>query len=140
MLMVNCINLDLFKTTVRGHSFELHRRGNGWRVYVENAAVRAYGTLGSKDFDSLADVEKKYKSLRGIEALIMAEIASQEDAGRPVTVGEEVYSDGYKKGYRGNVVELCTGQLEGMVYVRFPGGVKCVCASEVKNFRRPVLQ
>lgn len=41
-----------------------------WTVIASNAATRAYRTLGAKVFWSLAEVEAKYKTFRGLEALI----------------------------------------------------------------------
>lgn len=41
-----------------------------WQVYTDNASHRAYrGTLG-KSFDSIAELEKAYKSLKGVSKLI----------------------------------------------------------------------
>lgn len=41
-----------------------------WMVMVENAATKAYRSLGMKTFWSLAEVETKYKTFRGLAALI----------------------------------------------------------------------
>lgn len=41
-----------------------------WTVIASNAATRAYRTLGAKTFWSLADIEAKYKTFRGLSALI----------------------------------------------------------------------
>ena len=41
-----------------------------WQVTSDNAAVRAYRTLGVKVFWSLKEVEQKYKTWRGVSALI----------------------------------------------------------------------
>jgi hypothetical protein len=43
-----------------------------WQVMSDNAARRAYRTLGVKIFNSLADVEQAYKTFRGISALVGA--------------------------------------------------------------------
>lgn len=67
------IDENTFRTSGRGSIITLTRRGEGWRVAVENAATRAWNSLGSKDFDSLEAVEKHYKSLRGIAALIASD-------------------------------------------------------------------
>jgi hypothetical protein len=41
-----------------------------WEVFADNAAVRAYRSLGVKIFATLADVETRYKTFRGVSALI----------------------------------------------------------------------
>jgi hypothetical protein len=41
-----------------------------WTVIASNAATRAYRSLGMKTFWSLAEVEAKYKTFRGLAALI----------------------------------------------------------------------
>lgn len=41
-----------------------------WTVIASNAATRAYRSLGAKTFWSLEDVEKSYKTFRGLAALI----------------------------------------------------------------------
>jgi hypothetical protein len=43
-----------------------------WQVMSDNAARRAYRTLGVKIFRSLAEVEQAYKAWRGISALVGA--------------------------------------------------------------------
>jgi hypothetical protein len=40
-----------------------------WQMMSDNAARRAYRTLGVKTFRSLAEVERAYKTWRGISAL-----------------------------------------------------------------------
>jgi hypothetical protein len=41
-----------------------------WQMASDNAAVRAWRSLGVHVFNSLAEVEAKYKTWRGISALI----------------------------------------------------------------------
>lgn len=41
-----------------------------WQMMSDNAAVQAYRTLGVKIFSSLKEVEQKYKTWRGIAALV----------------------------------------------------------------------
>lgn len=41
-----------------------------WTVIASNAATRAYRTLGAKTFWSLEEIEAKYKTFRGLAALI----------------------------------------------------------------------
>ena len=43
-----------------------------WQMMSDNAAVRAYRSMGVKIFWNLADVERAYKTWRGISALITA--------------------------------------------------------------------
>lgn len=56
----------------RGSQMTLQQTSKGWRVTTRNAATRVWGLGGesSKDFDSLSDVERHYKSWRGISALL----------------------------------------------------------------------
>jgi hypothetical protein len=72
-MILDQIDADTFKTKARGCEFTITRRPDGWRVMVINAATRAWRSLGTKDFPTLEEVEKHYKSLRGIAALIAAE-------------------------------------------------------------------
>lgn len=44
--------------------------GSYWMIMADNATVRAYRTMGVKIFHSLAEVEQKYKTWRGISALV----------------------------------------------------------------------
>ena len=37
-----------------------------------------------------------------------------------------------KDGYEGNIVEVCTGQLEGMYVVRLDSGNACVSGHDLK--------
>lgn len=46
------------------------------------------------------------------------------------TVGQKVICNGYD----GTVKKVCEGQLSGMVEVRVPGGLVCVCAQELERF------
>lgn len=61
-----------YAIAVRGSSMVLEQTAKGWRVKTRNAATRVWGLGGEswKDFDTLADVERHYKSWRGITALI----------------------------------------------------------------------
>lgn len=42
-----------------------------WTVIASNAATRAYRTLGAKTFWNLSDIEAKYKTFRGLAALLV---------------------------------------------------------------------
>ncbi len=56
----------------RGSKFTLKKEAELWVMYVTNAATKAYrrGYCVPKYFDSLKDVEKKYKSWYGISQLV----------------------------------------------------------------------
>jgi hypothetical protein len=55
----------------RGTSLTIVKKGGGWwEVHSANAATRAWRSLGVKVFWELADIEKAYKTFRGIAALI----------------------------------------------------------------------
>lgn len=59
----------------RGSQMTLQQTSKGWRVITRNAATRVWGLGGEswKDFDTLSDVERHYKSWRGIEALLASD-------------------------------------------------------------------
>jgi hypothetical protein len=65
-----------YSIEARGSRMVLEQTKKGWRVRTRNAATRVWGLGGesSKDFDSLADVEAKYKSWKGIAALVGAPV------------------------------------------------------------------
>ncbi len=44
--------------------------GRHWQMHTDNASHRAYRGLGIKEFSTLEEVEKNYKSWRGIAALV----------------------------------------------------------------------
>jgi hypothetical protein len=56
----------------RGTKMTLEPFRKGWRMKVVNAATRVWGLGGEswKEFDTLAEVESKYKSWRGIASLL----------------------------------------------------------------------
>lgn len=51
-----------------GAEYTVTRHGSSFRVYVVNAMVKAYsrGFAVGRDFETLAEVEKAYKGLRGV--------------------------------------------------------------------------
>jgi hypothetical protein len=49
-----------------------------------------------------------------------------------LTVGQQIHYCGYP----GTVVEICSGQLDGMCVVRVPGGRTCVSISELTRIRQ----
>jgi hypothetical protein len=53
----------------RGNKMTLINGANGWEMRVDNALHRAYCGAGVRVSRSLQDVEKKYKSWRGISTL-----------------------------------------------------------------------
>lgn len=74
MAEIQQINDNSYATSVRGTHMVLEKTTKGWRVKTRNAATRVWGIGGEswKDFDSLAQVEARYKSWRGITALLAA--------------------------------------------------------------------
>lgn len=75
MNSIQMIDENTYFLKARGNEMTLNRENDDseWaklRMITSNASVRAYGTLGVKYFSSLKEVEKSYKTWRGIEALI----------------------------------------------------------------------
>jgi hypothetical protein len=55
----------------KGTELRLTKRAAGyWEVWAMNASVSAWRTPGVKIFWHLSDIEKSYKTFRGISALI----------------------------------------------------------------------
>lgn len=70
---ITMVNDKKYTLRARGCDFTLEQQENGkWWMTVMNAAVRAYnnGFSMPKEFDSLKDVEKQYKSWAGISQLV----------------------------------------------------------------------
>lgn len=73
--MINQLNETTYQTTARGMTLTLtavdYNFGK-WVVEVDNASARAWnrGRPAWKYFDTLDEVEARYKSFRGIAALI----------------------------------------------------------------------
>lgn len=61
---------NTYQGRARGCTYTITRQPSGWRVTVENAATRAWRSLGTRDFSTLEEVEAHYKSLKGLSALI----------------------------------------------------------------------
>ena len=61
-----------YRLCARGSDMTLVRDGELWEMYVVNAAVRAFrnGHPIPKYFNTLEEVESRYKSWRGIAALV----------------------------------------------------------------------
>lgn len=72
MATIQQINDTTYSLDARGSHMVLEQTKSGWRMKTRNAATRVWGLGGEswKDFDSLAEVEAKYKSWKGIAALI----------------------------------------------------------------------
>lgn len=74
MTMIQQLSDNAFYLESRGNKMTLTQEIWGgsllWIMRVDNASVRAWRSLGEKHFNNLAEVEKKYKSWRGIAALI----------------------------------------------------------------------
>lgn len=73
--------MTLDVTIIGTKSFNLVSRGNDmtlvfdekfewWEMHTDNASHRAYRGLGVRIFNTLAEVEKAYKSWRGIGELV----------------------------------------------------------------------
>lgn len=70
--IIEQIDANTFKLNARGNEMTLKRYRTGWEMYVVNAAVRAWnrGYAIPKYFDTLEEVEAKYKTWSGIVALV----------------------------------------------------------------------
>lgn len=68
--VITMVNENKFTLLSRGHEMTLIKNKWGWEMFTENAATRAYRTLGVKLFDSLEEVESHYKSWKGISQLV----------------------------------------------------------------------
>jgi hypothetical protein len=73
--MANAIQMvdeGKFQLQARGCDMTLVRISDGWEMYTVNAMVSTYrrGYAIPKFFRSLEEVEAKYKSWRGISALV----------------------------------------------------------------------
>ena len=66
------IDDNSYTVTSRGTHMVLEKHGDGWRMKTKNAATRVWGMGGEswKDFASLEEVERNYKSWRGIAVLV----------------------------------------------------------------------
>lgn len=71
---IEMVNETTFKLSARGNDYTLIKEGSEWAMYVVNASVRAWrnGFAIPKYFNTLEAVEKKYKSWKGISALVAA--------------------------------------------------------------------
>lgn len=71
--MISQIDTHKYYLENRGNKMTLVKHetciGTHWTMYTDNASRRAYKAFAQRDFDSLADVEKHYKSWKGIAAL-----------------------------------------------------------------------
>lgn len=72
-IMLEVCENDTYKTKVRGNEFTIWKVEDGWNVSVSNASSRVWNRgFGSVQptFDSLKDIENKYKSLKGLSNAI----------------------------------------------------------------------
>lgn len=69
---IQMIDENTFKLTARGSEMTLVRESGEWVMYTVNASVRAWNNGFSipKYFKTLADVEARYKTWRGIAVLV----------------------------------------------------------------------
>lgn len=72
MSVIEQVGDNTFRMTRGAHDMTLTREDDRWVMYTVNPVVRAYnrGFATPKFFATLADVEAKYKSWRGVGALI----------------------------------------------------------------------
>jgi rRNA processing protein Krr1/Pno1 len=72
------IDNNTFRLNARGSEMTLKRSKDGWNMHTVNAAVRAWnrGFAIPKSFSTLAEVEAKYKSWRGIASLATEQLKS----------------------------------------------------------------
>lgn len=68
--MIQMINETTYKARNRGTEWTLIRGQHGWTVYADNAQTRAWRFSCPKIFDSLEQVEQKYKAFRGISQIL----------------------------------------------------------------------
>ena len=71
-IIFQMIDCNTYALKARGCEMTLMREQNGWSMYTVNAAVRAWnrGYAVPRSFATLEDVEARYKSWRGIAALV----------------------------------------------------------------------
>lgn len=69
--MIHQHSPDCYTLSARGNSMTLTRIASGWRMKTRSAATRVWSLGGEswKDFATLGDVEKRYKSWRGVSEL-----------------------------------------------------------------------
>lgn len=72
MANIQQIDSNTFFLVARGAEMTLKREGGRWVMYTVNAVVRAWnnGYATPKYFDSLDEVEQRYKTWRGVAALL----------------------------------------------------------------------
>lgn len=70
--IIQVIDANTYHLVARGSEMTLTRTDDGWSMSTVNAAVRAWnrGFAIPKRFADLAEVEAKYKTWRGIAALL----------------------------------------------------------------------
>lgn len=71
-MMIIQLNATEFQLVKGGHVMTLRKGESAWYMSTQNTVTRAWnGRLGSlKRFETLGDVEKHYKSWRGVAALV----------------------------------------------------------------------
>jgi len=68
--MIIQVSDNIFELTRGNHKMTLTKDESGWYMLTDNPSVRAWNSMGFSRFFSLEEVEKKYKSWRGISILI----------------------------------------------------------------------
>lgn len=68
---INVLDANRFHLESRGNVMTLvfDAEFNWWEMHTDNASHRAYGGPGIRIFDDLKQVEKAYKSWKGISVL-----------------------------------------------------------------------
>lgn len=71
-MAIEQIDEKTFRTTARGTTMTLIRATDGWDMMSRNASTQAWnrGMPSIKHFGSLAEVESRYKSWKGISQLL----------------------------------------------------------------------
>lgn len=72
MATIQQIGDNSYTVTNRGTHMVLEKHRGGWRMKTKNAATRVWSMGGEswKEFGSLEEVERNYKSWRGIVVLV----------------------------------------------------------------------
>lgn len=70
MNMIQMVDENTFTLVNRGHNMTLRKLSDGWEMWTENAATRAWRMMIPKFFETLQDVENHYKSWKGVSQLV----------------------------------------------------------------------
>ena len=72
MPIIQQLDESSYAVVARGSRMVLEKTQSGWRMRTSNASTRVWSLCGEswKDFDTLEEVEARYKSWRGITQLM----------------------------------------------------------------------